>query len=76
MSAQLISDSYISKNYNVLNLKSSSANNSFKTVRVNIHFILRSDGTGNFGETSNILENVSSENSYWFADQVINYANN
>jgi len=77
LQAQLISDYHISKNYNcsTCNLKSATIH-SFKTMRVNIHFILRSNGTGNFSETSNINGNPSGENGYWLADVIINAANN
>lgn len=74
--AQLISDNHTSKNFSCTscNLKSATIH-SFKTMRVNIHFILRSNGTGNFSETNNIFDNPSSENGYWLADVIINTAN-
>jgi hypothetical protein len=50
--------------------------NDFKTLRINIHFILRNNGTGNFTETRNINGNTSSENGYWLSDVIINAANN
>lgn len=71
--AQLISDNHISKDYTCssCNLKGTT-NNDFKIVRVNIHFITRSDGSDNFNETSNINGDTSSENGYWLADRIIN----
>ena len=74
--AQLISDTHTSKNYNctTCNFKSATIP-SFKTIRVNVHFILRSDGTGNFSETCNIYGNQSDENGYWLANTIINKAN-
>ena len=77
LQAQLISDTHISKNYNCsdCNLKSATLH-SFKTIRVNVHFILRSNGTGNFSETTNIFGNSSGENGYWLANVLINTANN
>lgn len=74
--AQLISDTHIPNNYNctTCNLKSVTFHSS-KTVRVNIHYISRSNGTGNFSETCNILGNTSNENGYWHANYIINEAN-
>lgn len=46
-----------------------------KTVRVNIHFILRSNGTGNFTETTDIYNVQNSYNGYWFANKVIEQSN-
>jgi hypothetical protein len=76
LQAQLTSDYHISKNFNctTCNLKSATVN-SFKTIRVNIHFISRSNGTGNFSETSNINDIITNENGYWLADIIINAAN-
>jgi len=70
--AQIISDNHISKNYNCnsFNLKST-ATNDFKIVRVNIHFIAKNDGSGNFNETDNINGQTSNENGYWFAERII-----
>ena len=75
--AQLISDDHVSKNYYCSScyLKSASTN-SFKMLRVNVHFILRSNGTANFSETTNLNDNQSSENGYWFAKVMIDAANN
>jgi hypothetical protein len=47
----------------------------FKTVRVNIHFVLKTDGTGNFTETKDINGNTSSYNGYWFATKCIDICN-
>lgn len=46
-----------------------------KTVRVNIHFILKSDGTGNFTEARDIYNVQNMYNGYWFADKVIEQCN-
>lgn len=46
-----------------------------KTVRVNIHFILRSNGTGNFTETTDLYGVQNSYTGYWFADKVIEQCN-
>lgn len=46
-----------------------------RTVRVNIHFILKSNGTGNFTETRDIYNVQNSYNGYWFADKVIEQCN-
>lgn len=75
--AQLISDTHVSKNYycSTCYLKSTTTN-SFKTPRVNVHFILRSDGTGNFSETTNLNDIQSSENGYWLAELIVDAANN
>lgn len=74
--AQIISDTHISKNYNCTNCNlKSAAINDFKIVRVNIHFITKSDGSGNFNETDNINGVTSSENGYWLAEKVIDKAN-
>jgi hypothetical protein len=65
------------KGYN-LNLKSASMLTSvtdFKTVRVNVHFILKTDGTGNFTETKDINGNTCSYNGYWFAGKCIELCN-
>lgn len=77
LNAQLISDNHVSKNYTCssCNLKSAKIN-SFKTLRVNVHFILTNAGTGNFSENKNITGNTSSENGYWLANTIINAANN
>jgi hypothetical protein len=74
--AQLISDNHTPKNFNctTCNLKSATIH-SFKTLRVNVHFILTSSGTGNFSETCNINGNTSGENGYWLASTIINAAN-
>lgn len=47
----------------------------FKTIRVNIHFMLLTDGTGNFTETQNINGTTSSQNGYWFAQKCIEICN-
>lgn len=47
--------------------------NDFKLVRVNVHFMLRSNGTGNFTETGDNLGN--SLTGYDFARDVINACN-
>jgi len=63
--------------YNI-NLKSVStltSVNDFKTVRVNIHFILKTDGTGNFTETKDVNGNTTSYNGYWFAGKCIELCN-
>lgn len=50
--------------------------NTPKTIRITIHFPLKSDGTGNFTETKDCNGNVSSEyNGYWFAEKFIERAN-
>jgi hypothetical protein len=46
-----------------------------KIIRVNIHFILRSDGTGNFTETTDIYNAQNSYTGYWFADKVVEQCN-
>ena len=46
-----------------------------KTIRVNIHFILRSNGTGNFTETTDYYGIQNSYTGYWFADKVIEQCN-
>ena len=49
-------------------------NGDVKTIRVNFHFLLRSDGTGNFTETS---DNYSTRpyNGYFYADDMIRWCN-
>ena len=77
--AQIQYCSYESKNYknNCIEslLKSTSSVDDFKTVRVNIHFILTSSGTGNFTETKNLYGTTSVQNGYWYADKVIELCN-
>ncbi len=46
-----------------------------KTIRVNIHFILKSDGTGNFTETTDLYGTQNAYTGYWFADKVIEQCN-
>jgi hypothetical protein len=46
-----------------------------KTIRVNIHFILKTDGTGNFTETRDVHNVQNSYNGYWFANKVIERCN-
>ena len=76
INAQDLPDMHTPINYNCsdCNLKSATLNN-FKVMRVNIHFILKNDGTGNFSETENYYGTTSSENGYWIADLLINEAN-
>lgn len=76
--AQTYSCSYESMNYQIdcsqSTLKSAYFQNlisEFKTIRVNIHFILKDDGTGNFTETTNVYGESSSEDGYWFADYFV-----
>lgn len=50
--------------------------NTKKTIRVIIHFPLKSNGTENFTETKDCNGNVSSDyNGYWFAEKFIERAN-
>ncbi len=49
--------------------------NTKKTIRLIIHFPLKSDGTGNFTETKDCHGNVSDYNGYWFANKFIERAN-
>jgi len=46
-----------------------------KTIRVNFHYLLMDDGTGNFNETS---DNYSNQpyNGYMFADDMVKWCNN
>jgi len=46
-----------------------------KTIRVNIHFILRSNGTGNFTETTDVYGVQNAYTGYWFAEKVIEQCN-
>jgi len=46
-----------------------------KTIRVNFHFLLKSDGTGNFTETSDNYTNLP-YNGYLFAEDIITWCNN
>ncbi len=46
-----------------------------KTIRVVVHFPLRSNGTDNFTETKDCTGKVCSYNGYWFAEKFIERAN-
>ncbi|HKJ40651.1 MAG TPA: M43 family zinc metalloprotease [Sunxiuqinia sp.] len=67
--------------YNIPELKSanittqSSDITEHKIIRVNIHFILKSDGTGNFTETTDLYNVTNSHTGYWFADKIIEQCN-
>lgn len=47
----------------------------FKTIRVNIHFILKSNETENFTETTDVYGSQNAYTGYWFADKVIEQCN-
>ena len=49
--------------------------NTKKTIRIIIHFPLKSNGTDNFTETKDYYGNVSDNNGYWFAEKFIERAN-
>lgn len=49
--------------------------NTKKTIRVIIHFPLKSNGTYNFTETKDCNGKVSNYNGYWFAEKFIERAN-
>jgi len=46
-----------------------------KIIRVMVHFPLKTDGTGNFTETTNCYGANSPYTGYWFADKFIEVAN-
>jgi hypothetical protein len=46
-----------------------------KTIRVIVHFPLKSDGSGNFTETSDCYGNNSQYSGYWLAEKFIERAN-
>lgn len=46
-----------------------------KIIRVNIHFILRTNGTGNFTETTDVYGVQNAYTGYWFAEKVIEQCN-
>jgi hypothetical protein len=60
---------------NLKSVSTISTVNDFKTIRVNINFVLRADGTGNFSETKDINGNTSANNGYWFAEKCIELCN-
>lgn len=59
--------------FNPLNQSTDISN--YKTIRVNIHFMLKTNGTGNFTETRDIHNVQNSYNGYWFANKVIEQCN-
>lgn len=66
----------VARDVATLNLKDAFANvNTKKTVRVIIHFPLKSNGTENFTETKDCFGNPSNHNGYWFAEKFIEIAN-
>jgi hypothetical protein len=46
-----------------------------KTIRLNYHFMLKSDGTGNFTQTDDGMGNTS-YNGYIFAEDMTKWMNN
>lgn len=46
-----------------------------KTIRINIHFMLKTNGTGNFTETRDIYNVQNAYNGYWFANKITEQLN-
>ncbi len=71
-------DYIIDPDYNPLKLKSGalpSNSTQLKYIRVNIHFILKDNGTGNFSETSDGINVANNYNGYMFAEDIIKACN-
>ena len=49
--------------------------NTLKTIRIIVHFPLKTNGTYNFTETKDCNGKVSNDNGYWFAEKFIERAN-
>lgn len=73
--AQIIGQDYIlDPDYTPLMLKSQYIPNSstpIKYISINIHFMLKNDGTGNFTETSDGIDPANNYNGYKFAEDII-----
>ena len=74
--AQNFSCVSVAQNKAVLYAKNELAQtNTQKTIRVIIHFPLKSNETGNFTETKDCNGKVSDYNGYWFAEKLIERSN-
>ena len=56
----------------VLALKNSAQE---KTLSINVHFILRDDGTGNFAKDWDGVDYSNNYNGYYYADEIIDWCN-
>lgn len=51
------------------------SNPSIYNIRINVHYMLRNDGTGNFTETNDPFNSNVGYNGYRFAAEILNFAN-